>query len=152
VDITDLVPQPAIGWVYENGVFSSPTSVVPTPDADLATVKARAIDSVNMAAGASRVKFITDIPGQESTYHFKKEEMERYFGTPTPSPDAFPFLAAEAQATNSTMAAVAAAVRETWSQWQPRAVAIEAARRGAVVEIQTAQTVEAVIAVQAQFP
>ena len=86
VDITDLVPRPGIGWTYENGVFSAPAVVVPTPDADLATVKARAIDAVNAAAGASRVKFITDIPGQEATYQFKKEEMERYFATPDPSP------------------------------------------------------------------
>lgn len=152
VDITNLDPRPGIGWTYTNGVFSAPAVVVPTPEADLPTVKARAIDAVNTRAGNSRLKFMTSIPGQESTYQFKQQEMERYYAATDPQPADYPFLAAEAAATGQNLAELAALVKATWEQWQPLAVHIEATRRGAIVAIENAETVEEVLAVQPVFP
>lgn len=107
---------------------------------------------INNAAGNARAKYITAIPGQESTYQFKLQEATSYVNTQNPSDDDFPFLSAEALATHTTVSVIANNILQTWNAWKPLAVEIEAIRRGALVDVSSATTLEEILNINPVFP
>lgn len=112
--------------------------------AALANAKAAAAARINTEAGAARAKYITVTAGQEATYLDKEREAAVYAGNPGGS---YPYLAAEATATGTTVAAVADLVNATAAQWRGLNAQIEGKRRGALVAIEAAPDVAAVNAV-----
>lgn len=131
-----------IGYSYANGVFTAPG---PEP---LSAVKARALAAIDEAAGKVRVKYITDIPGQEATYLAKAQQAKAYKDAGYTG-DVPPFIAAEAQY-GLTAQQVADRVLLLEAQWQGViGPAIEGARVGgkdAVNAAVTTQEVETAVA------
>lgn len=107
---------------------------------------------INTLAGNSRAKYITVIPGQESTYQFKLQEAQEYVNTDAPSDSDYPFLMAEAISTNVSLLVLAQSVLQTWNMWKPLAAKIEGIRRGAMVDINNATTVDEVMSINPIFP
>ena len=111
---------------------------------------------INVDAGHSRVKYFTNIPGQELTYVEKQSEQKAYDaivaagGTPV-STD-YPLCNAEAGATGYTLAEVITQVRTAAAQMSTIGAQIEALRRGAIVQSQNATTLDAIDAINPVFP
>jgi len=119
------------------------TTLTPEQEADfvcggtatLAQVQAVAVNQVNQGAQASRQKYITVIAGQETTYYLKQLEAAALVNDPSATAAKYPYTFAEAAATGSTPAALAATVNATAAAWTAVNVQIESLRRGAIVAI-----------------
>ena len=111
---------------------------------------------INLAAGQSRVKFFTNIPGQELTYTEKQTEQKAYDAVVaaggTPVPTDYPICNAEAGTTGYTLAEVIGQVRTAAAQMTVVGAQIEALRRGGIVEAQNATTLDAIDAINPVFP
>ncbi|WP_353269082.1 hypothetical protein [Gemmatimonas sp.] len=148
VDVTALDPLPGIGWRYDadTGAFSPPPPFS-RPEGD---VKRDAIAEVNRRAGDCRARHMTVIPGQDSTYILKADELKAHdaavaAGAPIVPTD-YPILNAEAVASRATLAETATIVRTTRDLWIQLAAAVEGLRRGAIVAIEGATTEADVLA------
>lgn len=112
--------------------------------ADLAAAKSAAIASVNAWAGRERSRHITIAPGQDMIYLAKEAEALRYLADPDPAPADYPLICAEVGVT----APDAYQIAQIWAQmaalWRQVAAQIEAARLGAIAQIEAAQTEAAV--------
>lgn len=106
---------------------------------DLDLIRDNLVAVVNTNAGAFRLRFITDVPGQQASYLTKEEEAKAW----TAGADMvdFPFLAAEAEYTGMPVADIAALVLATASAWRNLAAKIEGRRRGAMVELAAATNI-----------
>lgn len=104
-------------------------------------------ERINREAGACRSRYITVIPGQESTYLMKEQEARAY-----PGAGPFPMLEAEAEACGATVAEIATLVIQTATQWRLLAAMVEGVRRGAILAVERATTVAEVDAVRPTFP
>lgn len=122
----------------------------------LAEARRQATLRVNLAAGQSRVKYFTNIPGQEITYVEKQNEAKAYQAVVdaggTPVPTDYPICNAEAGTTGYTLAEVIAQVQTAAAQMTTVGAQIEATRRGAIVEAQQADTLDAIDAINPVFP
>jgi hypothetical protein len=107
--------------------------------AELPKAKAAATESVNQACGAFRASVATAIPFQDTVYVDKAAEAATFSKSSTA--ETHPYIFAEAAATGSTPAQVAALVSGIANQWKALSVALEAKRRGALVAIDAATTV-----------
>lgn len=140
VDITERDPMPSQGWSYDaaGDAFAPP----PLFSRDESIVKEQAIAQVNTAAGDCRAKYLTVVPGQAETYLLKADELRAYdlavAAEASIEPADYPILASEAEATGTTLSAVADLVRATRAQWLQLAALVEGIRRGAIVRIETA--------------
>lgn len=95
----------------------------------LQALRREAHDRIDAAAGAARLRYITDVPGQSAVYLAKLDEAHMLLANPNGTPG--PHLAAEAAATGVTPAALAAQVEALGSAWLGTvSPAIEAARIG----------------------
>lgn len=101
---------------------------------------------ISAEAGEVRRRFITDVPGQMGTYLVKEAQARAWVATASPDPAEHPHLALEAEATGMSVADVAALVIATADHWRLLDARIEAARRGAIVAVQAAETPEAKLA------
>lgn len=81
----------------------------------LEKAKATALAAIDAAAGETRSRFITVVPGQESTYLAKAAEAALYLKDPTGRVGGF--LAAEARATGLPVLEAAAVVAELTAAW-----------------------------------
>jgi hypothetical protein len=104
--------------------------------------RARALVEVDAAAGAARLRFMTDVPGQAVVYVRKAEQAQRFaaagFAGEPP-----PYIAREAAESGLTPQALAEQIIDTGSQWDDvLSPAIEAARMRAKRRVQTATTAE----------
>lgn len=124
----------------------------PWPYRPLDFAKTWVIAAINDAAGKSRSKFITVIPGQEMTYAEKEREATAYQQDPAPDPSNYPMLAAEALSTGRAIADVVTEVLALAEQWRALGAQIEGIRRGAIVRVQQATTTAEVDAVTWNFP
>lgn len=112
-------------------------------DREVGAMRARAVARINAACGAARLRFITEIPGQQMTYLAKEEEARRYKAEIVPPADLsdYPFLAAEMAATGEEDADAAAdiiiAEADAWRVVGPQ---IEQLRRWTTVQIAAATT------------
>lgn len=110
----------------------------------LATARRKAIDSVNVQAGECRQKFMTDIPGQESTYLIKEAEVRAYQTDEDPDPADYPLLNAEAQACGWTLEYTVNYVLQTAIMFRQVVAAVEGLRRGAIITIEQSTTTAAI--------
>ncbi|WP_242183208.1 hypothetical protein [Sphingomonas sp. CARO-RG-8B-R24-01] len=112
-------------------------------DINLEPIREGLIGLVNHNAGEFRLRFITDVAGQQATYLSKEEEAKAW--TPGADMANFPFLAAEAEYTSMPIADIAALVLGTAAAWRGLAAKIEGRRRGAMVELAAATNVAAMV-------
>ncbi|MEL6889496.1 MAG: hypothetical protein AAFO86_12425 [Pseudomonadota bacterium] len=107
---------------------------------ELAAAQAKAIAAVNAAASTVRLRFVTDIPGQELIYSEKRTEAVAFVAiTPTPVDlTAYPFIAGEVGITAPTAYEVAQLYLNLAAQWRQAGSALETIRLGAVQSIETA--------------
>lgn len=117
----------------------------------LEQIKEEKKQEINIQAGNARSKYITVIPGQESTYQFKLQEAQEYVNATTPNVDDFPFLFAEAQSIGIPIIDLANTILQTWATWKPIAAKIEATRRKLLVEVNSATTVDDVMNIVIEF-
>lgn len=140
VAITEPGPLPSGAIIIGSTLTGedAPTRTWTIEQPNLADLKKALTTQVNTAAGAFRLNFITDIPGQQATYLAKEAEAKRW--TEDAGQGDFPYLSAESAATGTSMAAVAALVLATAEQWRALDPRIEGARRGATCGIDAAET------------
>jgi len=81
-------------------------------------------DAIDEAAGAARARYITTVPGQESTYMTKEQEARQYLADGTVGP----MLQAEADATGKTVDVIANEIVTVADQWAQLGAQIEALR------------------------
>lgn len=112
-------------------------------------VRARwyALRDIDEAAGRARLRFITDVPGQQAVYIVKLQQAQAYTAAVALDAQATvpPYIAAEAAATSQTAAQVAANVIALAAVWNEQAgPAIEGERMGGKAAVTAAQDLEAV--------
>lgn len=100
--------------------------------------KSTTIVKVNNTIGTIRSKYITATVGQDLTYQQKMFEVQRYDIDTNPTGSNYPYLQAEATATNSTLQDIYTLVKTTATQWNSVGAQLEGIRRGTIVAIQNA--------------
>jgi hypothetical protein len=109
---------------------------------DFAALDARLLAKIDRDAGAFRSRFITSIPGQETTYRLKEDEALAWEDGVSDPAD-FPYLREEAAAKGVTIAQLAAVVLGIAAQWRVLNPKIEAARTAAKDAVLAADTLAA---------
>lgn len=127
-------PGPERGWLwsFERQAWHFTPSMSEAIKAALVTIDA--------AAGAARLRYITDVPGQFATYALKLEQAKAFLdGGPV-----LPFVQAEADAMGSTATEAAQFIVATAAGWQELAPIIEKARRTGKLAASGAQNLKGV--------
>lgn len=134
-----------------DGECIRPRIIVPVTPERLAEHEAALHRQIDIEAGAFRLNFITDVPGQAETYQQKVAEAAEFAGEADPANPVgtYPMLAAEAQATGTTIADLAATVTATRATWLQLGAGIEAMRMGAKKAVSAARAAEDWDAMQA---
>ena len=136
--------DPAIHRLIQTNDPQAPFAVEALPAPDMAALKKNAEALIDAHAGEARARYITSVPGQETTYREKEDEARAFIaGNAGP----FPFLEQEATYTNATVADVPNLVVATADAWRPLAAAIEGMRRGYKVQITGAADAAAIDAI-----
>jgi hypothetical protein len=105
----------------------------------------RAYAVIDAHAGAARMRYITETPGQQAVYLRKREQAIALLADPQSTPGAY--LVAEANATGSTPAAVAQLIATIAGQWDDAlSPAIEGQRLGGKRAVELAQDEAAITA------
>lgn len=112
--------------------------------AELARVRQDAIAFINQKAGECRQKYMTDIPGQESTYLLKEQEVRAYLADPNPDMADYPLIAAEAAACGWTVQYTVGYITQTAVMFRQVAALVEGKRRGGIIAVENATTIEAI--------
>jgi len=102
---------------------------------------------IDEAAGAARLRYITDVPGQQAVYMLKLAQAQAYTAAVLLDAGATvpPYIAAEAAALGQTAAQVSATVIALAGVWNDQlGPAIEGARLGGKAAVTAAATPEAV--------
>ena len=108
----------------------------------------RAQRAIDQAAGAARLRYITDVPGQQAVYMVKLQQAQAYVAAHAEDAGAAvpPYIAAEANAVGMTPLEVATEVVALAAQWNDVVgPAIEAARLGGKAAVTAAPDNEAAI-------
>jgi len=95
---------------------------------DPAKIDAMLHGLIDGAAGALRLRYITDVPGQQLTYERKEREARAFLEADDPDLAAFPFLAAEASATGVEAEEAAQTIVAAADLWSSIGAAIERTR------------------------
>lgn len=117
--------------------------------ASLFMLKQRAHRALDEQAGQVRLRYITDVPGQQAVYITKLEQARAFLAAHALNSGAAvpPYLAAEAGATGETALQVATAITTLATLWNEQlGPAIEGARLGAKRSVSAAQDEAAVAA------
>ena len=109
---------------------------------DFTALNASLLSRIDREAGAFRTRFITAIPGQETTYRLKEDEA-RAWEEGVSDPADFPYLREEAAAKGVAISDVAALVLGIAAQWRVLNPKIEGARTAAKDAVLAATTVAA---------
>jgi hypothetical protein len=129
-------PPPGPGFHHEGGQWVR-TLV-------LADEKKRALDAIDVKAGQVRLRFITDVPGQQATY-IRKAEQARAYAAAGYTGTLPPYIAAEAAATGLTAAECTDTIIGLSDLWEGTVgPAIEQVRIGGKQAVTTAADIEAV--------
>ena len=178
--LTHTVRVPAGGWCarYEPPAFDTATQnckpVWPVPHlrdwveflvspkvltpeqqaALLARAVATAQAQVDKAAGETRARYITVVPGQEATYILKEQQAREYVAAlhsdaPPANASAWPLVMAEATATGADPSTAALAVIAQADAWMPLNAHIEQVRIGAKRAIESLSEIEEIRAASA---
>lgn len=113
----------------------------------LAAAKFYALRDIDEAAGRARLRFITDVPGQQAVYIVKLEQAKAYTAAVALDAQATvpPYIASEATATGQTAQQVAANVLALAAVWNEQVgPAIEGARMGGKAAVTDADDLAAV--------
>lgn len=108
---------------------------------DFTALDAVLLAKIDREAGEFRARFITSIPGQETTYRLKEDEAVAWEEGASDPAD-FPYLREEAAAKGTTIAALAGLVLGIAAQWRFLNPRIEAARTAAKDAVVAATTFE----------
>lgn len=92
-------------------------------------------EEINIKAAQVRARYISLYPGQETTYTRKATEAQAYLQAGDPVDTDYPYLNAEATATETTLAALAAAVLQRVQETDNANVSIEAQRKRGVKQV-----------------
>lgn len=106
-----------------------------------------ALRDIDEAAGRARLRFITDVPGQQAVYMLKLQQATAYLQALSKSPAAAvpPYIAAESAATGQTPRQVADLVVTLSATWNDEAgPAIEGLRMGGKAAVYAAVTLGAI--------
>lgn len=117
---------------------------VAAKDAELPNAIASGVARVNRDCGAYRATIGTDIPFQATVYADKRDEVARFQVDPAPDPAKYPYIFLEAKDTGMTVADKVKEIATLSAQWTMVSAVVEAKRRGTIVAIQKAQSVEEV--------
>jgi hypothetical protein len=137
---TDRAPDPAVDVIDRASWTWSPD-----PERLDALLHAK----IDAEAGAFRLRFITDVPGQQLTYERKEREAFAWATATVPEIADFPFLAAEVTALGGNPSArpdvddAAATIIAAAEQWAAIGSAIEGERIRAKRAVTAATTVQA---------
>lgn len=113
----------------------------------LTDAKAEATRMINDAAGTLRERYITAIPGQDMIYLAKKDEAISYVALAPATLADYPLLAAEVGITAPTAYELSQLWLNMGAAWLAAAADIEAARLGAIAQVQIATSVAAAMAI-----
>jgi hypothetical protein len=138
--VIDVPDEAAAAFGRGEAVWDSSTRTIV---ADLGQLEAHLLRKIDCEAGAFRTRFITDVPGQQLTYDRKEREARAWLAAIAPDLGDFPFLAAEAEATDLRPAAAAAAIVAAADQWAVIGSSIERERIRAKRAVTAAATAEA---------
>ena len=121
----------------------------PSSATQLQDIKLAALSTVDAGIGAVRLRYITEIPGQQMTYQAKEAEALAFTALPVPPVDLtdFPYIAAEAAALGVTAVEVANTYIDMSEAWRTKGVELEALRIGTKEAIKAALDPAAVAAV-----
>jgi hypothetical protein len=121
-------------------IDTQPVKIV-VPNIDDAKIDA--ISNIDLKAGKTRLQYITTAPGQPEIYAEKTEEALDYISTVGAIDDSrYPFIVAEANASNITCAEAAKLILSKKSQWINVAAKIEEVRRRGKIDISNCTTIE----------
>ena len=134
-------PSPAHEWSGQSLAWVLNPSLMP---AALAEAQATAQAQVDDAAGRARLRYITDVPGQQATYTRKEQQARQWvdsgYSGPAPS-----FIAAEAAALGEAPQHIAQQVITLADYWAyVKGPEIEASRIKWKAAVRSAATLEAV--------
>lgn len=122
-------------WLYDSALQNANTT----------RLLVDSLATIDTAAGNTRLKYITSVPGQSETYQ-RKEEQARAWQATSFAGDAPSFIAAEATALSISAQALALQIIALADYWgNVKGPQIEAARRKAKVAIESAGTDDAAI-------
>lgn len=132
-------PSPAHQWSGQALSWVLNPSMMPAAVADAQSAAQARVDG---AAGRARLRYITDVPGQQATYQRKEQQAREWThaGYPEPAPS---FIAAEAEALDTTPQAIAVQVITLADFWAyVKGPEIEAARIKHKAAIRSTTTLE----------
>ena len=111
---------------------------------DIIQIKIQCCDRIDKTAGDIRLKYITEVPGQQATYWMKTEEARSIKAAGlidgidmTP----YPLIQAEMNATGYGMTLVVNSILDTEASWRQLAAKIEEVRRKGKINIKAATSV-----------
>lgn len=118
----------------------------------LVTAQNNALLAIDIQAGNTRLKYITDVPGQADTYIQKAADAAAYktAGYPLASLASYPWVQAEAIAingatpTSAQAQAAADSILTTQTAWIAKGTAIERERRIGKIAVAAATTIAAI--------
>jgi hypothetical protein len=120
---------------------------------DIEPLKDQATASINEAVGLARLRFITDIPGQEMIYSIKESQARAFLAaSPMPTeliPD-YRMIASEVSARGISAYEAAQLIINLSAMWQLVGGALEDVRLAAIVAMAAAATPAEITAVQAK--
>lgn len=121
--------------------YSVQPGVVAWPSIDLTTQRDYLRTLIDQQAGAFRLQFITDVPGQAQTYEKKEAEARLWTsGDEITNPDRYPFMIAEATVRAIPISQVRSEIMAQVNMLTPLAAIIEAHRVAAKQAILVAST------------
>lgn len=149
VDADTLRHNPLANYQYVAGVLSLKPPSIPS-------MQAEAYAAIDAQAGATRLKYITDVAGQSETYLTKATDATNYKAAAYPSASIvnYPMVQAEAKAiygatpTPAQYQAAADGILAQQAQWITLAANIEQQRRGGKIAVGNATTVAGIQAAQ----
>ncbi|WFS01580.1 hypothetical protein [Rhizobium tumorigenes] len=147
----DLFHGQGLGMQIVAGANGVPELLDPRPPITLENVKFDLKSSVDSAAEAARLRYITPGAGQAMTYSQKADEAARFLAATSPEAADYPMLNAEVGITAADLHGVAEVVNASYLQWQTVGAMIEGIRLRAKKGIEFAATSEAAQAIVASI-
>jgi len=103
---------------------------------NLPALRADALLKIDVAAGQTRLKYLTSIPGQDATYLAKEADCRAYKAAAYPEDTTgYQWVVAEAEATGLTPTEATDAIILQANQWRVVGSMIEKVRRGGKIEV-----------------
>jgi hypothetical protein len=140
---TGVCPDQLIGLQAREGegCIETAPGLITVSTVNLDPVKVSACAYVDSEAEKVRARFITIGAGQAMTYTYKLAEAREFVQQDEPTAADFPFLNAEAIATGTPIAQIAALVLANAEAWSMVGAKIEGARLAAKAAVQAATNV-----------